>query len=356
MSVVGYQDFWVAGSRFYFKRENTSAGVERPITDLGVIEAASPNFETEAIQLEDSDGGTASIVDEALRSIDESYTITLRSFSPVNLALLFASNEPAAFTQTVVDKDVQHYAHAGKMLKIHDDDTSKTWLYKLESVGGVYTGDVTEDTSVTAVTVATNTITLGSDLSSDLSPGDAFILAAEGLTDVLAAGTYTVASVTSTTIVTEEQIPGADQSTLTGTSLFYVASGDTGTVYEGGGVDWEVVSLDRGLIRMVDGGAFSADANVQVVFSTDTISGDRLILPQSVSGIIKGDAMLVWGRNNNAEQSVREALVSITPANANVQDEDFSSFDLTARVLSDSTRTNAFGRLLQPKGSIPTPG
>ena len=40
--IVGFQDLWVAGSRFYFQRD-TAGSTTYPLLDLGTVNTISPN-------------------------------------------------------------------------------------------------------------------------------------------------------------------------------------------------------------------------------------------------------------------------------------------------------------------------
>lgn len=355
MSAAGFQDFWVAGSRFYYQRDAV-ATIEQPWVDLGVIQPANPTLTIEKIELEDSDGGIRSTCAEKVTKIDENYDITCSNLSLSNLALLFLANEPSAFTQLAATTTVAHYAHPGRLVKVKDADG--VLLYNIRILGvvdGTTTAIVT-DTTVTAVTPATKTITLSTDLTTKVTSGDTIVLAPDGLTDKDKASSYTVASVTSTTVVVNEDISGAAETSLTGTKLLYIdqTGSPVDTMLEKD-TDWNIYSDDRGLLRLVDGGAFSAAGNIRIIYYTNAVSGDRLINPQDIAGEINGTGVLIWGRDNNAKQTVREARISITPSSANIQVEDFSNFVISVRVLSDITSVTPAGRILQFKGDLPNP-
>ena len=272
MSVSGYQEFWVVGSRFYFQND---ADTNSALLDLGVIKTVSPTMETEKIELEDADGGVRRTVAEAVTKVSETYEIECNNFSLDNLALLFlaSSTSPATFTQAVTPiADVPHKAVVGpgKFVKLKDADGN--WLYSINTI------------TVNNVTAMTTTSTLA---------------------------------------------PIAE---------------DT---------DWEWISKDRGIISILSTGSIADGDDLQITITPNAITGKRLVYPQTGS-IINGHAMLIWGRDNNAEQTSREADVTISPSSGNFQVEDFSSLTLSVKVVSDVNEITApAGRLLQFKGTLP---
>lgn len=358
MSVVGFQDFWVAGIRVYVKRDAVE-GVPQPEIDLGVIQSSTPTLTPTKLELIDSDGGVRRTVDETVSQIAESYDVVCSNFNRGNLALLFLSTAPAEFTQVATHKRVTTYLHAGHLCKIVDSDADATALYKLGAIAGVISAvpdnaGVLSTSVLTTIVKSTKTLTISTGASSDFDAGDKIVVEGTGLANILNARTYTVVSASGSgpvAIVVSEE-PAADETAITG-SLIYKKDADSGTVY-GQDTDWEVVSLDRGYLRVISGGAIAADGNKVVVFSTAALSGKRLLNPQSSSGEIKGTCRLVWSRNNNRDQDVRECQVSITPNGMNLSSEDYSNMTLTIKVISDPTADIPAGRLLQFTGTLPT--
>ncbi len=357
MAVVGAQDFWVTGSRFYFQRDAIDS-VEQPWVDLGTIKPANLQQAIDKIELEDSDGGIRRIVDEAVTKINESYDIECNNLSPRNRALLMLSTDPEDFAQSAAESDVQHYAHVGSLLSIKAADN--TQLFKLAAVAGVYSGSLA-DLVLTDIVKATKTLTVSTDPAA-VSPGDPVIVKSTGLTTVANSRTYTVASISgsgpSWDIVVEEA-PAADESSVTGEVshgagvLLQAAPGETSDF--AGSEDWKLVSLDRGFIKFNEASSnFTAAGNLQVIYTTAAVTGKRLLKPQSAQGEIKGKAQLFYGRGNNKQQTVREANVSITPSATNLSDENYSSMTLTVRVISDLTQSTPAGRMIDIHGALPT--
>lgn len=349
MSVVGFQDFWIAGSRFYFKRE-AQAGVEQPTIDLGVIQPANAALEVEELELEDSDGGTKKIVDTAVSKITESYDIQCSNLNLDNLAYLFYANSPAAFSQASAEATVSHWLTAGKLAKLKD--SSGAYVWGLDTIAGVYTGTVSTKT-ITSIDVATKTIKVTGDQTAvaGLAPGKAFIVNKLGLTNILNSRTYTIVTRTlnagNTDLVVTET-PAANETAITG----QITHENAGTVYKQD-VDWSQYNIPRGIVKVIEGGAIT-DAAYSVVYTTATLSGKRLINPQALSGQIKGTGFLVYGRENNGRQTVREFTCTIAPNASGVSADEFSSITLTVTVISDTTASVPAGRMLQYKGTVPT--
>lgn len=113
------------------------------------------------------------------------------------------------------------------------------------------------------------------------------------------------------------------------------------------GTDYEVVSLERGLIRLLPGSTvFTAAGDLFITYTPRAISGSRLITPRAgISTNIQGRGLVVWGRNNFAQQTARSARFSIIPQTPNLQIDDYSSLVLRARVLSDLSLTEPAGRI-----------
>jgi len=339
MAVVGFQDFWVTGSRFYFQREPVSSVVQ-PFVDLGVIQVASPTLEITKIELKDSDGGVKRVVDQKVTEINETYDITCSNLNGDNLSLLFLSAAPEAFSQSATQVESSPvYSHPGRLVKLLDANGIP--IFGITSVEAVTKAT---NYALVSITSSTKTIVVTGDCSSVMTVG--VKIAVVGSVQPTDDGIYTVAS----------SSYGAPNTSIIVTETVAVDATAGGTVSEAYilDTDWEVVSLERGIIRMIDGGAFATAANIDITFTPRAISGARLIKPQSSRGEIKGKGWVIWGRENNASQSMREADVSITPSSGKLDIEDYSNFVLQAKVLSDVTLVQPAGRLLNWLGDLPT--
>lgn len=120
------------------------------------------------------------------------------------------------------------------------------------------------------------------------------------------------------------------------------------------GTDWEVVDLERGVFRMIDGGAFAAAAIVDVDYTPKSLSGNRLILPQTGDGVIQAKVGLFIGRAEKAEQHVREMLCTIQTDSISVPTEEHASWVAKLTVIKNYESTSQpFGRLLHFVGDVP---
>jgi hypothetical protein len=350
MSQTRFQEFWTAGARFYFKPEDDADGTEHELIDLGVIEPVDPKVAPTALELYDSDGGIKGLVESSITFIDESYDIKCSNLNPDNLAFLFYAANPEAFTQAAAVADLSHYAIVGRLVKLKDSDGN--YVYGLSAISGVYTGTPVP-LVVKDIVVATKTISVTGDQTAvtGAAPGKTLIVKSTGLLNPANARSYVIVTRTFNTPNTDfvvAETPASDETAVTGAGIVVT----TGTAYEQD-TDWEVYSKDRGIVRMIGGGAFAADAAVQVVYSTAALTGNRLINPQTVANFVRGTGFLVYGRANNTKQSVREFICQIKPNGSTIGNEKYSQITLTVAVLRDSTTTPPAGRLLQFKGDLP---
>lgn len=362
MSIVGFQDFWVAGSRFYFKRDNIGATIQ-PWIDLGVLQSVSPAFTIEKLELEDTDGGVKRTVDEALTKIDETYDITCSNLNIDNLSLIFLSTPATDFQQTVAEKiAVSHWCHPGRLVMVRDNDSDSTKIYQINVAGIVNPSvatSVTEITTLTDIDKDSRTFTFSSDPG--FTAGDRFILMSTGLTNGETAGTYQVESQSGSAPDVEVVVTAgtganiaADESSLSGTSVYIDnANSDTGFYLEN--VDWAVKSEDRGILQMIsedDGGAFTTARALNIYYTTRAIAdGARRLTPQSASEV-QGEGILIVSRGNNANQTSREIpSLSLTPTSLDINADNFSSFVIQAKVLADTTLGESSGRMLYFKGN-----
>jgi len=347
--VTGFQDYWIAGTRFYYRRDPI-ASVEQPLVDLGIIKTATPSITPTAVELYDPDGGVKSLADRRTTQIKESYDVTCANLSLQNLALAFMANPPTSFSQSAAEVTVTHWATPDGLIKLKDANAA--FVYGLAAIGGVYsTGATIATLTVTAITVASTGSVF--EVSSDptaiagLAHGKAFILNRLGLANVANSRTYTVAARSATTITTVE-VASTAETAITG-QLSYATAG---TIYLQG-ADFLPYSKDRGIVKIVSGGAIAAAANVSIVYSTGALSGLRLINPQTL-GDTTGDGFFLFSRTKFAEETVREFRCQISPNAFNLADGDFADMVLTVSVLSDLTAAVPAGRLLHHKGTVPT--
>lgn len=141
-----------------------------------------------------------------------------------------------------------------------------------------------------------------------------------------------------------------------GTFLFNVASAtvknQSGTITYTEGTDWKWGSRERGIIKIL-GGSISQGQPLLITATPNSLSGKRLIRAQK-SQSVKGQFILVFGRDKNANQTARYFDGSITPGGTNTPNNDFADMTLNVAVLSDATDTTSpAGDMLQFFGNLP---
>ena len=359
MATVAFMDPWVVGTRFFLKRDAV-AGIENPVIDHGTIQETSPTVTPSTIQLKDPESGIKVLIDERVTEFLESYDCRFSNLNLDNLSMIYYSPLAASFSQSAVEKTVTHYCHTGRLLKIHDNDAAATPLFSLATVAGVYTGTVLTKAIVgtgAALVASTKTIILTGDQTgvAGLAPGKVIFVNYAGIVTKTNSRSYTIVTRTlnagNTDLVVLEAI-AANETGITGATVTHENSG---TIYKQD-VDWEVKNngLVEGLIRFKTGGAFAADGNLSITFATGALSGNRLLLPQSLAQPIQGKGWLWFNRDNHGYKSVREARFSVTPNGSALTSDDYSSITFNLKVLSDLTNANSGGRFLQAYGSLPT--
>ena len=369
MSQVGFQDFWVAGSRAYFRRDPIG-GVVQPWIDLGRLTAVNPQVTPERAQLYDPASGIRVLADEGVTNIEELYDVQTSNMSMENLAYLFMSKPPTKFLQAAAEKAaVPHFCWPERLLKLQDTDTDETKLYGYESIFGVVvpgTDVTTTANDITAISKVNKTITTTTDLSTNILAGDNIIVHRDGLSNARNARTYTVVT-SAANLITVAETPAADESAVTVdiTYVDQVPATPDGDILKQAVLDttetgdWSVVSETRGLIRFNAEGVkftdtlFPAGATLHVYGHLGAIAERvRKFLPQQAT-IIEGQLCLIWSRLDNTDQTVREMKVTVAPSTSNISDEDFSSMTLQMRVLNDLSSSDPAGRVLQFAGTTP---
>lgn len=356
MSIVGFQEYWPAGSRFHFQRDPISS-VEQPYIDLGTVDPANPSLAATLIEVKDSDGGRKTLVDSETVEMTESYDIVCRNFNPQNRAILFLSNPPAAFTQAATEATVQHWATPGYSFKLKD--ATGALVHGFDAITAVYTTaatlvSVNLVSSGVCIDAAAKTIKVVGDMSAvaGLGNGKVFFVNSSGLANKGNARSYTVVGTpvfsTPNSTITVLEAPVANETGVTGTIKYASA----GTIYQQD-VDWSVYNLYRGFVQVKSTGAISVAANVNCVFTPTALTGPRLILPLSAQGNVVGNALVYWERGGFKYGTVREFRCSISPSASQIQNDDYSTMTLTVKVLSDLTKTIIAGRMLDYRGTQP---
>lgn len=265
MGVTGFQDYWIAGARVYFKRDDVG-GVDQPMLDFGTIKSATPAIEVTEVELRDADCGLSKVVAKQVTQLTESYATVCSNFNTEMLALLMMSDPAEDFTQsaTPVVGASQDPAHKGYLMKLRD--AAGDSIYALTSI--------------------------------------------EAVKDSLDVTTYVL---------------------------------DT---------DYEIVDLDRGIIRIMATGTIVENDEILVSFTPVAVTGKRLVKPQTQNNI-EGEVWVYYSRDGCDEQNVRHARASITPASSTVTAEDFSENAFTITILTDVTAAEPAGEMLYFKGAEP---
>jgi len=119
--------------------------------------------------------------------------------------------------------------------------------------------------------------------------------------------------------------------------------------------DWKWVSKERGLIQILAGSAIVHGAPLQIDITPNALSGKRLVRPLTGGASISGKLLLVWGVDNNRQQTVRECDVVITPGAAAFAVDSNSTLEFKATVVSDTTQyTQPAGQLKKIAGAFPS--
>lgn len=120
------------------------------------------------------------------------------------------------------------------------------------------------------------------------------------------------------------------------------------------GTDYEIVSLERGIIRMIAGGAFSTAGEIEIDYTPRAISGNRLIVPAAeLTRPIKGKLLIIWGRADNTLQTARVSRVSMVSQTPNFQIENYSTLTFRVKVLECIGAAEPAGRLEYWLGDLP---
>ncbi len=122
------------------------------------------------------------------------------------------------------------------------------------------------------------------------------------------------------------------------------------------GTDYEVVSLERGIIKLLPGGAFVTAGNLSITYTPRAITDttlNRQILPKSQGCTVMGQAFIIWGRCGNQQQTVREVRVAIESQGGSWTDENYAEVKLKMTPLSDPEAAMPDGRLLYWLGQEP---
>ena len=352
MPISGNQRFLRVGSRMHFRRDPIG-GVIQPLRDIGTIKTANPTQNVTTVDLYDGDGGTNTLVVSAVAQFDETYDIVLNNLDNDNLALMFSSTPPEAYTVAAATVTATQ-THGGAGSLLHLQDGNGVYAYNLANIVGFYI-DSNLTATVTDIDASAGTITVTQDLST-LPVGSHVIVGPTGLSDATNAGTYEVASVSGTgpTTITINPLVHQFESDETSITGILIGSSIAGAVFKYK-TDWDfdTHSLRRGYVRFLSASTLTTPGSCTGVYVTNAISGKRLMKPQTVSEV-QGQLFIFISGDNFGTEFVREARATITPGGSNLRVEDWSEATLSVKLITDLLATEPSGRLLQTIGSIPT--
>lgn len=312
--LVGSQDFWIVGSRFFFE-PNLAGTTTRSgeMIDLGTVDTISPQIATNIAELKDAESGVVRLVDQGLVSIDETYSITIKNFNFRNLQILFAGKPqaetqaanitPAAITLSSEELSRTPSGNTGSLIK----PTGGYLLVQLrDSSGNPLRNFTTSSTLSATANVATGGGAAGLTKDTHWSWWDA----PKGIIRIIAlptgGGGYPGMSVTN------------------GVVTSYPVAGFTITFSSGSGAGY---------------------------------SGNRVIYPQSATlSDLTGNAHIYWTRNNGQDVSARTFACQIQPAGSSLTTDDYSSWTLTVTALATGSTTEIAGRYTNIKWNDTTTG
>lgn len=313
--LVGSQEYWIVGSRFYFEPNlpgtSTRSG---EMIDLGTVDTISPQIATNVAELKDSESGVIRLVDQGLVSIDETYNVTVKNFNYRNLQILFAGKPqaetqtantvPAAFSLTSEELSRTPSGSNGNLIK----PTGGFLLVQLRDSSGNPLRNFTDDSTLTA---GANVATGGASASMTKGTHWTWWDAPKGIIRILALPTG--------------------------------SGGYSGMTVSGG-----VITLYPNAGFTVAFSAVSGHAGY---------SGNRVIYPQSATlSDLTGNAHIYWTRNNGQDVSARTFACQIQPAGSALTSDDYSSWTLAVTALATGSSTEIAGRYTNIKWNNRTTG
>lgn len=211
MPVVGFQDYWRAGSRFHFIEDPISTS---PLLDLGTIETANPTITATEVELQDGDGGVLRTVAKEITEFKEAYELAIKNFSPANLRFLMYGSNVQSWSQAATIRQIGHMANLGSLLKLRSSYVAPyEFIYNLQEMMAL---GIAPNYPITAVSSTVFTITLPGTAatSTRLSAGDRILV--YGNATSAANVEYTVVSVASTGATATVTVADTKGATISG--------------------------------------------------------------------------------------------------------------------------------------------
>lgn len=289
--IVGNQDLWIVGSRFYFEQGTRGSG---KMIDLGTVDVISPQLTTNIAELKDGDKGILRLLDQSITQIDEVYNITIKNFNLTNLNTLFLGGGWTGSSTAVT----------GSTSAL---DTLKLSLEDVNNIGGtINTGE--------AITGAG-----GLYLFQLTSSG-------EPIRNYSGTGTITIGGITQT-----ENTNWKWYDKSRGIIQVLTLADSSASEYS------PDITFSGGRATALVGGS-----SLPLIFTCSTanygFAANRIMYPQTATlSSLSGTGHVYWTRNNGEYMTARSFPCQIQPAGAALSADDYSSWTLAVTVLANST-------------------
>jgi len=291
--IVGNQDLWIVGSRFYFEQGTRGSG---KMIDLGTVDVISPQLTTNIAELKDGDKGILRLLDQSITQIDEVYNITIKNFNLTNLNTLFLGG---GWTGTSTAVTGSSTAFDTLKLSLEDINNIGGTINTGESItgaGGLYLFQLTASNEPVRNFVGTGgTMTIGG-IPQVENTNWKWYDKSRGIIQILTL---------------------ADSGGAAEYSPDITFSGNRATALVGGD-------------------------NLPVVYTPSSaaygFSAGRVMYPQTATlSSLSGTGHVYWTRNNGEYMTARSFPCQIQPAGAALSADDYSSWTLAVTVLANST-------------------
>jgi len=359
----GFQSFVALGSKVLFTRDK-SGSTAYPTKDLGTVMEATPTFDKTEITVEDGRTGRLLEVHRRIVKSIETWSLTLKSLSPFNLALLFSSELDTAGEAGGVVAGQAHYAFAGELIRLVEKDTV--------AVGGLAAGSVPEATDALPLVMLTSVdaMTRGPESTGGwFAVGTVNVGAKTIITDSDTVGDWTVGdtlrlrgcgSIVAQTVTVTARADEGGLVKITVNEAITGATSNTGSLARIiPATYYEVLDLDEGLIRIIDEAGATLDGIeegevVLVDVTQAAISSGRLMKPGSGNETITGVIEIGFADNDNESRMLRRARVSLKPGEFAPGVEDVNTMKLEMTVLENPRNSAEPGGVLYLyKGELP---
>ena len=296
--IVGTQDLWIVGSRFYFEQGTRGSG---KMVDLGTVDVISPQITTNIAELKDGEKGIQRLLDQSITQIDEVYNITIKNFNLANLNTLFLGGGWSG-SSTVVSASSSAF------------DTLKLSLEDINNIGGRI--NTTPDEVITGA-------------------GGVYLFqmtsSSENIRNFVGTGgSLTIGGVT--------QVEGTNWKWYDKSrGLIQII-----TLADSGGASGATEYSPDITFSSGRATAFATGTSIALLFTPSSATfgfgAGRVMYPQTASlGNLAGTGHVYWTRNNGEYMTARSFPCQIQPAGAALSADDYSSWTLAVTVLANST-------------------